>query len=106
MAKLKNQHILGIGASRAADAFRAFDKVALTGGAVPKKYKELIAVAVALTTQCPFCLELHRAAAEAAGATRDELAETALAAAALRAGAVVTHANHLVSGSHGDADEE
>jgi AhpD family alkylhydroperoxidase len=69
----------------------------LAEGVVPKKYKELIALAVALTTQCPYCLELHRSAAEAAGATREEIAETALAAAALRAGAAITHATHLIN---------
>ena len=69
MAKLKNLKTLGAGAPKAMDAFWAFDKAALADGAVPKKYKELIAVAVALTTQCPYCLELHGSAAKAAGAT-------------------------------------
>ena len=105
MAKLKNLNILGLGAAKAADAFWAFDKAALADGAVPKKYKELIAVAVALTTQCPYCLELHRVAAEKAGATQDELAETALVAAALRAGAAVTHASHLIHGSSAHTSE-
>src|SRR6201996_1978199 len=105
MARLKNLHMLGLGASKATDAFWAFDKMALTGGVVPKKYKELIALAVALTTQCPYCLELHRGAAEAAGASHEEIAETALVAAALRAGAAVTHATHLMNDSklHGKA---
>jgi AhpD family alkylhydroperoxidase len=96
MAKLKNLKSLGLGAPKAMDAFWAFDKAALADGVVPKKYKELIALAVALTTQCPYCLELHRSAAKAAGATTEELAETALVAAALRAGAAVTHATHLL----------
>jgi AhpD family alkylhydroperoxidase len=95
-AKLKNLSILGDGAPDAMAAFWAFDKAALADGVVPKKYKELIALGVALTTQCPYCLDIHRAAAEAAGATREELAETALVAAALRAGAAVTHAAHLI----------
>ena len=68
-AHLKKLKALGKGASKAMDAFWAFDKAALADGAVPKKYKELIAVAVALTTQCPYCLELHGSAAKAAGAT-------------------------------------
>ena len=78
--------------------FQQFDATALAGGgAVPKKYKELIALGVALTTQCPYCLELHRRAAEAAGATREEMAETILVVAALRAGAAVTHGTHLLA---------
>src|ERR1700710_3013919 len=95
MANLKKLGALGKGASKAMEAFWAFDKAALADGAVPKKYKELIAVAVALTTQCPYCLELHRTAPEAAGATQGELAETALVAAALRAAGAITHATHV-----------
>ncbi len=54
------------------------------------------ALAVALTTQCPYCLDVHRAAAVKAGATEAELAETVFVAAALRAGAAVTHGTHLL----------
>jgi AhpD family alkylhydroperoxidase len=60
-------------------------------GALPRKYRELIAIAVACTTQCPYCLEVHAGAARAAGATREEVAEAAFLAAALRAGGAATH---------------
>jgi AhpD family alkylhydroperoxidase len=60
-------------------------------GAIPRKYRELIALAVACTTQCPYCLDVHTRNAKRAGATRDEVAEAAFLAAALRAGAAVTH---------------
>ena len=40
-------------------AFLAFDELAFKAGAIPGKYKELMAVAVALTTQCPYCIEIH-----------------------------------------------
>jgi AhpD family alkylhydroperoxidase len=53
---------------------------------------------VALTTQCPYCLEIHKGAAIKAGATKEELAETIFIAAALRAGAVITHGTHLMDG--------
>src|SRR5213595_3722042 len=73
-------------------AFVEFDKiVGRDGGAIPRKYCELIALAVACTTQCPYCLEVHTRAAKKAGATREEVAETSFLAAALRAGAAVTH---------------
>jgi AhpD family alkylhydroperoxidase len=65
--------------------------VGRTDGSVPQKYRELMAVAVACTTQCPYCIEVHTKAAKAAGATREELVETALIAAALRAGGAATH---------------
>jgi AhpD family alkylhydroperoxidase len=87
---------LGALAPEAMAAFEAFDRAALAAGAIPKKYKELIALAVALTTQCPYCLEVHTAAAKQAGATEAELAETTFVAAALRAGAAVTHGTHLI----------
>ena len=105
MVNMKKLGALGDRAKKAMDAFWAFDKAALADGVVPKKYKELIAMAVALTTQCPYCLDLHRSAAEAAGASHEEIAETALVAAALRAGAAVTHATHLIhdSKAHGKA---
>jgi AhpD family alkylhydroperoxidase len=77
-------------------AFVAFDELAFKGGAIPKKYKELIAVAVGLTTQCPYCIELHTKRAKQAGATEVELAETILASAALRAGGAMTHGTHAI----------
>ena len=60
-------------------------------GAIPRKFRELIAVAVALTEQCPYCIEAHAKAAKAAGATREEVVEAAFVAAALKAGAAASH---------------
>ena len=60
-------------------------------GKIPRKYRELIAIAVACTTQCPYCLDVHTRNAKAAGATREEVTESALLSAALRAGAATTH---------------
>lgn len=78
-------------------AFWEFDRLAVADGAIPFKYKELIAVAVALTTQCPYCIDIHNANARRAGATDAEITEAAMIAAALRAGASVTHATHALS---------
>src|SRR5271170_2978182 len=92
LAKLKEMNNL---APEVMKAFWAFDKAAVADGAIPVKYKELIAVAVALTTQCPYCIDIHSGNARKAGATDAELAETAMVAAALRAGGAVTHATHV-----------
>jgi AhpD family alkylhydroperoxidase len=81
---------------KAMASFQAFDEAALADGAIPKKYKELMAVAVGLTTQCPYCIDVHRKASLNAGATEEELAEVTFIAAALRAGAAVTHGTHLI----------
>jgi len=78
-------------------AFLTFDKLAVAEGAIPVKYKELIAVGVAVTTQCPYCIEIHTANAREAGATDAELAEATIVAAALRAGGAITHATHALS---------
>jgi AhpD family alkylhydroperoxidase len=84
------------GAPNAWTNFKAFEKATIADGAIPKKYKELIALGVALTTQCPYSLELHRHAAIQAGATAEELAETVMVAALMRAGAAVMHGTHLM----------
>lgn len=101
MFDMKNlQHIkkLEEGAPEAMKAFWAFDKAAFAPGALDGKTKQLIGIAVALTTQCAYCIELHRKAARDAGATDAELAEAALVAAAIRAGGAITHATHLHQG--------
>jgi AhpD family alkylhydroperoxidase len=60
-------------------------------GKIPKKYRELIALAVAHTTQCPYCIEVHTKKAKKAGASKEEVAEAVFLTAALRAGAAATH---------------
>jgi AhpD family alkylhydroperoxidase len=65
--------------------------VAREDGAIPRKYRELIALGVAFTTQCPYCIEVHTRAAKTAGASKQEITEAALIAAALRAGGAATH---------------
>jgi|SRR6266850_1604562 len=94
LTKLKKMDSL---APQVMKAFWAFDKAAVADGAIPVKYKELIAVAVALTTQCPYCIDIHSANARKAGAIDAELAEAAMIAAALRAGAAVTHSTHALT---------
>ncbi|MEO6798545.1 MAG: carboxymuconolactone decarboxylase family protein [Rhodanobacter sp.] len=85
-------------ATDAMKAFWAFDKAAFAEGALSAREKQLMAVAVALTTQCPYCIELHNKAAREAGATDAQLAEAAVVAAAIRAGGAITHATHLFAG--------
>src|SRR5258708_7028357 len=92
LGKLKR---LGEKNPEAMKAFWAFDKAVFTPGAIDLLNKQLMAVAVALTTQCPYCIELHVKSARDAGATDEMLAETATVAAAMRAGAAITHATHL-----------
>jgi AhpD family alkylhydroperoxidase len=84
-------------APEAMKSFWAFDKAAFQDGTVSALNKQLIAVAVALTTQCPYCIDIHTKEARKAGATDAQLAETAIVAAAIRAGGAITHATHMFS---------
>lgn len=95
LGKLKK---LDQNAPEAMKAFWAFDKAAFAEGALTVQQKQLMAVAVALTTQCPYCIEIHTKAAREAGANDTQLSEAALVAAAIRAGGAITHATHVIEG--------
>ncbi len=77
-------------------AYQAFTEAAMKDGAIPAKYKELIALAVAMTTQCVYCIDYHKKQARRLGCTDAEISEAVLVAAALRAGAAVTHGTHAL----------
>ena len=72
-------------------AFWAYDKAAIADGAIPKKYKELMAIAVALTTQCPYCIVSHTRSALRHGAAPEAIMEAIWVAAEMRAGAAYAH---------------
>ena len=74
------------------DAFRAFSQKVFADGALPTKTKQLIAVAVAHVTQCPYCIRSHAKAARQHGATPEEIMEAIWVAAEMRAGAAWAHA--------------
>jgi AhpD family alkylhydroperoxidase len=93
LAKLK---LIDESAPEGMKAFWAFDKAAMAAGAIPVKYKELLALAVGFTTQCPYCIEIHAGRARQAGASDAEIAETVIVAAALRAGGAITHGTHAM----------
>lgn len=96
MANLKKVKTLQELAPEGMAAYLALNDVAMKDGAIPRKYKELMALAVAFTTQCPYCIEIHAKRAKAAGCTDAELTEASLVAAAIRAGGAVTHATHAI----------
>ena len=83
---------LRAGAPREFQAWLNLDNVVgYEDGAIPRKYRELIALGVALTTQCAYCIEAHATAGQKAGVTKEELAEATFIAAALRAGGGFAH---------------
>ncbi len=72
-------------------AFHAFGKAVFADGALPAKIKQIIAVAVAHATQCPYCIRGHTKAALRDGASKQELMEAIWVAAEMRAGAAYAH---------------
>lgn len=73
------------------DAFRGFSERVFADGALPAKVKEIIAVAVAHVTQCPYCIRGHTRSAQRQGATPEEIMEAIWVAAEMRAGAAFAH---------------
>jgi AhpD family alkylhydroperoxidase len=73
------------------DAFRAFSKAVFAEGALDARTKQLIAVAVAHVTQCPWCIEGHVKAARREGASPEQIMEAIWVAAEMRAGAAFAH---------------
>ena len=73
------------------EAFQTFSKVVFSDGALSEKIKQLIAVAVAHTTQCPYCIRGHTRAARRSGATPEEIMESIWVAAEMRAGGAYAH---------------
>ncbi len=74
------------------DAFRAFSQRVFADGALPQKTKQLIAVAVAHVTQCPYCIRGHTELALKHGASEQEIMEAIWVAAEMRSGAAYAHA--------------
>ena len=95
MSRLKYLKNLDAASPDAMKAFWEFDKAVFKEGEISALNKQLIAVAVALTTQCVYCIEIHTKEARAAGATDAQLAEATTVAAAIRAGGAITHGTHL-----------
>jgi|SRR5690242_15412969 len=78
-------------------AFDAFGKAVFADGALPAKVKQIIAVAVAHVTQCPYCINGHTKAALRAGATPEELTEAIWVAAEMRAGGAYAHSTLMLA---------
>lgn len=79
-------------APEATEAFRNFSQAVFKGGALDEKTKQIIAVAVAHVTQCPYCIKGHTKIAKRKGATNEELMEAIWVASEMRAGGAYAHA--------------
>lgn len=74
------------------EAWRNFSKAVFEPGALDEKTKQLIAVAVAHVTQCPYCIKAHTKQAMRKGASKEEIMEAVWVSAEMRAGAAYAHA--------------
>jgi AhpD family alkylhydroperoxidase len=72
-------------------AFKAFSAAVFADGALPNVTKQLIAVAVAHVTQCPYCIKGHTAEALKKGASEEQIMEAIWVAAEMRAGGAYAH---------------
>lgn len=88
MAKSMNAAVgeLNKSAPGAMKAFREMGAASLEDGALDTRTKELMAVAISVAVRCDPCVTYHVSAAQRAGATRDEIAETVALAVYMGAG--------------------
>lgn len=82
------------------NAWRAFSRQAFAEGALSAKTKDLIAIAVAHVTQCPYCIRAHTKSALAKGATDKEIMEAIWVAAEMRAGGAIAHSAIAIDAMH------
>ncbi len=75
----------------AAESFMSFEKEAFASGTISPKVKELIAIAAAHVTGCPYCIEVHVAKFKKQGGTMEEILEAIMVAGAVKAGAALSH---------------
>ncbi|WP_458414686.1 carboxymuconolactone decarboxylase family protein [Schinkia sp. CFF1] len=87
-------------------AFMQFDRLALSEGKLSKRLKELIAVAVAHTTGCPYCIEIHVKQAKSKEVSKEEMSEAIMVATALKAGSALAHGVNALNAYDQDGDEE
>lgn len=80
-------------APKQVEAWRNFSRTVFKEGVLDEKTKQLIAVAVAHVTQCPYCIKAHTPQALRSGASKEEIMEAIWVAAEMRAGAAYAHAS-------------
>ena len=102
---LKNLSKLKELAPEQLQAFSEFNAAVMAEGVLSKKEKEIIAVAIAHVTECPYCIDSHTRRAKAEGASLEELVEAVFVVAGVEAGGVVTHSTHIDNAMDPEADD-
>lgn len=104
-SNLKNLPELSELAPDAFKKFNAFDQSAVADGVIPQKTKELIAVAVAHVTGCPYCIDIHVNNAKKLEASKEEMSEAIMVATALKAGSAMAHGVNALQAYDGENEE-
>lgn len=76
--------------------YQALSRAGQKTGHLEAKTRELIALAVAITTRCDGCITVHAGEALKHGATREEIAEALGVAVALNAGSAVVYSARVM----------
>ncbi|MBB2202142.1 carboxymuconolactone decarboxylase family protein [Gluconacetobacter tumulisoli] len=78
------------------EGLTTLDNAGPATGHLDARTRELIALAVAVTTRCDGCIAVHSKAAIDAGATKEQIAEALGVAVALNAGAAVVYSTRVL----------
>ncbi len=73
------------------DNFMNYYQGVMAAGALTVREKALIALAVAHTVQCPYCIDAYTRASLENGSNLEEMTEAVHVAAAIRGGAALAH---------------
>ncbi len=92
----KNSETLAAAQPGVMEAFERFHQAAVATGALDKRVKELIALAVSVTAGCDDCIAHHVNDAMRAGATREELVEALGVAVLMGGGPGMIYASHAI----------
>lgn len=78
--------------------FEYYNAVTGTDGALTKREKALIALAVAHSEKCPYCIDAYTTACLEAGANPEEMTEAVHVAATMKAGITLVHGVQMHNG--------
>ncbi len=80
-----------------ADKFFSYYGAVFADGALTAREKSLIALAVAHTVQCPYCIDAYTTDATEKGYSEDQMMEAVHVAAAIRSGSSLVHGVQMMN---------
>jgi 4-carboxymuconolactone decarboxylase len=91
---------IGQGSPDLADKFFAYYSAVFADGALSQREKALIALAVAHTVQCPYCIDAYTKESLQQGADLEQMTEAVHVATAIRGGASLIHGLQMLDHAH------